>query len=76
MKHVPGLELRRSAMISQDRSAFHDLHQQPVRKEPPFKKIRGVELKQFFDSGKSFLRKRDPHDHDGGCSWLAFEYGG
>ncbi|GFR68362.1 Unc-80-like protein, partial [Elysia marginata] len=64
MKHVPGLELRRSAMVSQDRSAFHDLHHPPVRKEPPFKKIRGVELKQFFDSGKSFLRKRDMHDHD------------
>ncbi|KAL8568215.1 hypothetical protein ACOMHN_027738 [Nucella lapillus] len=30
-----------------------------TRKEPPFKKIRVIELKQFFDSSKSFLKKKD-----------------
>ena len=44
-----------------------------VRKEPPFKKIRGVELKQFFDSGKSFLRKRENNDSDGKYSRRAFD---
>ena len=30
-----------------------------IRREPPYKKIRVVELKQFFDTGKSFLRKKE-----------------
>ena len=38
-----------------------------TRREPPFKKIRVIELKQFFDSGKSFLKKRDL-DADGSGS--------
>ncbi|XP_076436361.1 protein unc-80 homolog isoform X3 [Babylonia areolata] len=37
-----------------------------TRKEPPFKKIRVIELKQFFDSGKSFLKKRDWGDEGSG----------
>jgi hypothetical protein len=36
------------------------------RKEPPFKKIRVIELKQFFDSGKSFLKRRDGEGVEGG----------
>lgn len=51
LKHVPGLEMRRPAMTT--------FPIPEIRKEPAFKKIRVVELKQFFDSGKSFLRKRD-----------------
>lgn len=54
IKHVPGLDMRRPAMTT--------FPLPEVRKEPPFKKIRVVELKQFFDSGKSFLRKRDLTD--------------
>ncbi|XP_059153938.1 protein unc-80 homolog isoform X2 [Physella acuta] len=54
IKNVPGLDMRRSAMTT--------FPLPEVRKEPPFKKIRVVELKQFFDSGKSFLRKRDLTD--------------
>lgn len=38
------------------------------RKEPPFKKIRVVELKQFFDSGKSVLKKKEGFDADGSGS--------
>ena len=38
------------------------------RKEPPFKKIRVVELKQFFDSGKSVTKKKDGFDADGSGS--------
>ena len=60
MKQVPGLELRRTAITSA--SGAFPIHE--IRKEPPFKKIRGVELKQFFD-GKSFLRKKDDKDDDG-----------
>ncbi|XP_071097692.1 protein unc-80 homolog [Haliotis cracherodii] len=39
-----------------------------MRKEPPFKKIRVIELKQFFDTGKSFLRKKDSSELDGSGS--------
>lgn len=35
------------------------------RKEPPFKRIRVIELKQFFDSGRALLKKRDSNvDND------------
>ncbi|KAK7491630.1 hypothetical protein BaRGS_00017083 [Batillaria attramentaria] len=36
-----------------------------VRKEPPFKKIRVIELKQFFDSSKALLKKRDDGEGTG-----------
>ncbi|KAK6194683.1 hypothetical protein SNE40_000272 [Patella caerulea] len=35
-----------------------------IRKEPPFKKIRVIELKQFFDSGKMLLKKKESGDID------------
>ncbi|KAH9525120.1 Protein unc-80 [Bulinus truncatus] len=54
VKLFPGLEMRRPAMTT--------FPIPEIRKEPAFKKIRVVELKQFFDSGKSFLRKRDAAD--------------
>ncbi|ESO92838.1 hypothetical protein LOTGIDRAFT_232936 [Lottia gigantea] len=34
------------------------------RKEPPFKKIRVIELKQFFDSGKMLLKKKESGEID------------
>lgn len=66
IRHVPGLEMRRPAMTGASAFPIPEL-----RKEPPFKKIRVVELKQFFDSSRSFLRKKDASDHDGN-DWMYF----
>ncbi|KAL5013018.1 hypothetical protein ScPMuIL_011569 [Solemya velum] len=51
--------------ISQYTSSSSDYTMMDGRKEPPFKRIRVIELKQFFDSGRALLKKRDSNlDND------------